>query len=137
LNSPTLQSPTSNQQVSQDIPFTFNSVVNPAFPITVEYTFQISSDPTFPKSRTLNLARVLRTDTGVLSTGTIDLFNNSGQFNPGLQLHTTTQEWFWRIGARNVADRPGPVPDANGTRYIYSPARRFTIPSPPPPPPVE
>ena len=137
LNSPTLVSPSSNQQVSQDIPFTFNSVVNPAFPITVEYVFQVSSDPTFPRNRTLTLAKVLRTDTGILSVGTVDLYNNSGQFNPGLQLNTATQEWFWRVGARNVADRPGPVPDATGQRYIFSPARRFTIPSPPPPPPVE
>jgi len=133
LNSPTLVSPTSNQQVFADIPFTFNSVVNPAFPITVEYTLQISPDPTFPGNRTRNYGNVTRTDVGILSTGSIaNLISRLRSDFGSAQL-----EYFWRIGARNVADRPGPVPDATGKRFIYSPGRRFTIPTLPPPPPAE
>lgn len=133
LNPPALQSPGSNQVVSQDIPFTFQSVVNPAFPITVRYTLQVSTDPTFPRNRTKNYAEVTRTDIGVLSTGSIQnlLAKLASDFG------STAQEFFWRVGARNVADKPGPVKDAAGTRFIYSPARRFTTPAPPPPPPAE
>lgn len=137
LNPATLTSPASNAVISADQPFQFGSVVNPAFPITAQYVLQISWDPLFPKSRTRTYAKLTRTDTGTLSTGPIDLFNNSGQFNPGLDLNSSSQEWFWRIGAKNVGDKPGPVPDANGERFVFSPPRRFTIPSPPPPPPVE
>ena len=133
LNPAVLVSPTSNQQISADIPFTFNSVVNPAFPITVEYTLQISPDPTFPGNRTKNYGTVTRTDVGILSTGSIvNLVNRLRADFGSAQL-----EFFWRIGARNVADRPGPVRDAAGTRYVYSPGRRFTIPTLPPPPPEE
>ena len=42
---------------------------------------------------------------------------------------------FWRIGARNIADSPGPVPDGTGERYIFSDVRSFTRPNTPPPPP--
>lgn len=133
LNPASLVSPTSNQQVFSDIPFTFNSVVNPAFPITVEYTLQISPDPTFPGNRTKNYGNVTRTDIGILSTGSIlNLVNRLRADFGSAQL-----EYFWRIGARNVADRPGPVPDPTGKRFVYSPGRRFTIPTLPPPPPAE
>jgi hypothetical protein len=49
----------------------------------------------------------------------------------------STSEFFWRVGARNVADRPGPVADQSGERFVFGASRRFTIPAPPPPPPAE
>jgi len=129
---PTQVSPGSNSVVSSDIPFTFNSVVNPAFPITARYALQISPDPTFPRNRTKTYATFVRTDIGVLSTGSVTnlLSRLASDFG------SSQQEFFWRVGAANVADKPGPVESA-GERLIFSPARRFTTPSAPPPPPAE
>jgi hypothetical protein len=43
---------------------------------------------------------------------------------------------YWRVGARNSGDRPGPVPDpANGQRYIFSEVSQFRVAAGPPPPP--
>jgi hypothetical protein len=107
-------------------------VVNPAFPITVEYALQVSPDPNFPKNRSRIYAKVVRTDSGTLSTGNVAglLGRLASDFG------STTTEFFWRIGARNVADVPGPAPDPSGERYVFGNNRRFTIPGPPPPPPA-
>jgi hypothetical protein len=134
LNPPTLVSPTDGQVVSTDIPFSFGSVVNPAFPITVQYTLQVSNSPTFPGNATRNYATFTRGGTGILSTGSITNLLSRLQSDLGAM---PPDGYWWRIGARNVADKPGPVPDSAGTRYIYSTPRRFTIPAPPPPPPAE
>lgn len=133
LNPPGLLSPSSNQVVSTDLPFTFTSVVNPTFPTIIKYSLQVSTDPQFPKSRTKTYAEFTRGDVGTLSTGSISnlLAKLASDFGSG------QQEFFWRVGARNTADKPGPVDQGNGQRYIFSPARRFTIPSPPPPPPLD
>lgn len=128
-----LQSPSSNQQVASDIPFVFNSVVNPAFPQAIFYALEISTDPNFPRSRTKTYATFTRADTGTLSTGSISGLLTRLRSDFG----TSANEFWWRIGARGMADKPGPVADANGERFIFCPARRFTIPAPPPPPPAE
>ncbi|MBI5708675.1 MAG: hypothetical protein HZC36_16960 [Armatimonadetes bacterium] len=131
LDRPALVSPSPNAVVSTDIPFTFISVVNPTYPITVEYILEISSDPNFPKGKVLvPVAPFTRSDTGTLSTGSVSglLGKLSAKFG------TSQTEFYWRVGAKNVADRPGPAADASGYKYIFGANRRFTLPSAPPPP---
>jgi hypothetical protein len=53
------------------------------------------------------------------------------------QYFAGSTEMWWRIGAKNVADNPGPVKDPSGQRYIFGSPRRFTRPASPPPPPAE
>lgn len=129
---PGLVSPGSNAVVSSDLPFTFSSVVNPAFPITVRYALQISPDPTFPNNRTKTYAEFTRTDIGVLSTGSIQNLLSKLASDFG----SSQQEFYWRVGAANVFDKPGPV-SAAGQRLVFSLPRRFTTPSAPPPPPAD
>ncbi|MCL4285284.1 MAG: hypothetical protein KJZ62_09280 [Fimbriimonadaceae bacterium] len=131
LPRPSLVNPGSNAVIAGDTIFTFGSVVNASFPMNIEYALQVSSDPNFPKAKSKVYARVTRGDLGTLSSGTVTnlLSRLASDFGVGVT------EFYWRIGARNVADKPGPVPDQSGERYVFSPSRRFTIPAPPPPPP--
>ncbi|MEO0249949.1 MAG: hypothetical protein ABIN58_10560, partial [candidate division WOR-3 bacterium] len=41
---------------------------------------------------------------------------------------------YWRVGARNLNDSPGPVPDAGGLRYVWSAPFEFETQELPPPP---
>ena len=115
-NRPTLVSPAVNAVLTAPTPFSFQSVVNPSFPTVVEYVVEISPQPTFPRGQIRVVGKIQRNETGTLSTPIVD---TSTMF-PG------APELWWRVGVRNVADRPGPVPDANGERYIFSAPRRFT-----------
>lgn len=126
-----LISPAPNAVISTDVPFTFMSVVNPTFPIQVEYALQVSSSPNFLKGNSLVLSRFTRGDTGTLSTGNISslLSRLASKFG------SSQKEFWWRIGAKNVADVPGPVTDPSGETYVFGDSRRFTLPAAPPPPP--
>ncbi len=124
--------PVSNAAVTGDSAFTFQSAVT-SFPISIQYALQFSSDPNFPKNKSKVYATIIRSDLGTLSSGVITGLLNKLRSDFG----SSTTELWWRVGARNVADKPGPVPDASGERYVFSAARRFTIPSPPPPPPAQ
>jgi phosphodiesterase/alkaline phosphatase D-like protein len=132
LNRSDLQSPSSGEQVPapqqgdptfDQITFTFNSVVV-ADPINVEYVVEVSTDPNFSKKNTKALGKTITPELGPVSiTVSNDFFTTAG-----------TTIW-WRVGARNVADRPGPTKDAAGERFIFSAVRNFKRPSLPPPPP--
>jgi len=127
LNRIQLISPAPNDTVSAPTVFSFQSSVNVAFPINVEYVIQFSTSPLFPANGTVTAAKFVRGDQGTLSTQVID---TTGSNIPAAIRNAS--EVYWRIGARNVADVPGPVPDASGQRYIFSVAQRFTRPAPPP-----
>jgi hypothetical protein len=72
-----------------------------------------------------------RRDLGTLATDPIDL--NDATL-PASVLAARTL--YWRVGARNVADNPGPVADSfTGHRYIFSVVNQLTRPGSPPPPP--
>jgi hypothetical protein len=130
---PDLQSPASGEQVPgpvqgdptfDQITFTFGSVVV-TDPITVEYVVEVSTDPNFSRNKTKKLGTIVTPDAGPISlTVPNDFFTTAGQ------------TIWWRVGARNVADRPGPVKDAIGERYIFSAVRSFKRPTLPPPPPA-
>jgi hypothetical protein len=130
---PELQTPGSGEDVPAPVPgdpifdqvtFTFNSVVL-ADPITVEYILEVSTSPNFTRNSTRKIGTTVSTETGLISI----IAENNFFTAPG------TTVW-WRVGARNVADRPGPVKDALGERYIFSAVRSFKRPTAPPPPPA-
>jgi hypothetical protein len=130
---PELQTPGSGEDVPAPVPgdpifdqvtFTFNSVVL-ADPITVEYILEVSTSPNSTRNSTRKIGTTVSTETGLISI----IAENNFFTAPG------TTVW-WRVGARNVADRPGPVKDALGERYIFSAVRSFKRPTAPPPPPA-
>ncbi len=92
------------------------------------YLVQISTSPNFTSSTTVrNIAVVDSIIPGGVSTDPIDI---SGIF-PG------TQRLYWRVGAKNTGDNPGPKKDPTGERYVFSAPFQFDRVLPPPPPPSE
>jgi hypothetical protein len=132
LNRPSLIAPASNATLQNPQQFTFLSVVNPLYDVTAEYVIQISSTPNFAPNTYVQRTVFQRRDTGTLATQAIDLNDTS---LPSSILTATTLHW--RIGARNVLDSPGPVPDDfTQKRYIFSVVNQLTRPGAPPPPPT-
>lgn len=132
---PTLVSPPSGQVLQNPQTFSFNSVRNAAFPVALEYIIQISSTPTFAANTYIERQAKFTSsgDTStILATAPIDLNDTS---LPASLLAATTL--YWRIGAKNPDDVPGPVPDSRTQkRYIFSVINSLTRPSAPPPPPA-
>ncbi len=130
LNIPTLRSPDDAAVVNTPLKFQFTSVRGVIPTVSLQYVIQLSTDPSFPRgSKTVTLAPMIdqtSANGATLSSSTID---TSTYF-------TGATTVYWRVGARNVADQPGPY-DPNGIgRYIYSAPRRFTRQSAPPNPPT-
>jgi hypothetical protein len=132
LNRPGLVAPASNATLQNPQQFTFLSVANPLYDITVEYVIQVSSTLNFAKNTYIQRTVFQRRDTGTLATQAIDLNDTS---LPSSILTATTL--YWRIGAKNIIDVPGPVPDDfTQQRYIFSVVNQLTRPGAPPPPPT-
>ena len=131
LNRPGLVAPSSNATLQNPQQFTFLSVANPLYDVTIEYVIQVSSTINFAQNTYIQRTVFQRRDTGTLATPAIDLNDPS---LPASVLTATTL--YWRIGAKNIIDTPGPVPD-NETRqrYIFSVINQLTRPGSPPPPP--
>lgn len=129
---PTLISPANAAVLVSPVQFSFNSVVRPQFPnVAVQYVIQISSTSNFARGTFIqqNVGDP-RSETGILATSPIDLNANI----PAVLLNA--RDLYWRIGARNVADVPGPEPDGfTQQRFIFSGINRLTRPGSPPPPP--
>ncbi len=131
LARPQLVSPANNAVIANSTPFTFVSSATATFPITVGYILQVSSSPVFAANTTYTYPEFQRTEAGTLATEAID---TSAAALPAFIRNATTV--YFRIGARNVQDKPGPVLDpATRKRYIFSATSRFTRPAGPPPPP--
>ncbi len=132
LNRPGLVAPSSNATLQNPQQFTFLSVANPLYDVTVEYVIQVSSTLNFAPNTYIQRTVFQRRDTGTLATPAIDLNDPS---LPANVLTATTL--YWRIGAKNVIDSPGPVPDDfTRQRYIFSVINQLTRPGSPPPPPT-
>ncbi|HLP00050.1 MAG TPA: hypothetical protein VK171_15755 [Fimbriimonas sp.] len=127
-----LVGPANNGTMATPQVFTFNSVVNPAFDITVEYQLQVSSSLNFTAATTYKKVLFTRRDTGTLASDPIDLTNDTAV--PASV--RSAAKLYWRIGARNIMDSPGPARDVlSQDRYVFSPANQLTRPGVPPPPP--
>lgn len=116
LGRASLTAPENNAQVDINVPRPFQFLsVRGAVPIAIEYVLQLSPDPTFPSNRSVTTASFIDNQPSnvQLSTAPVNLKEIFAQF-PG-----ATSMW-WRIGAKNVGDVPGPVGG-----YIWSAARQF------------
>ena len=116
---PELRAPDPDQVVTTPITFQFSSVRGPVVSVQLFYVIQLSTSPAFPTgNQTVTLTEFIElTEPGgsTVSSPTID----TSSYFPG------SVDVFWRVGARNPADSPGPKMDANRQRYIYSAVRRF------------
>ncbi|MCS7300508.1 MAG: CsgG/HfaB family protein, partial [Fimbriimonadales bacterium] len=98
------------------------------------YRVEVSTDPTFnDRNRTFVSAEILSTARGgtPVSTERIDLevalLNRLGLTGRRVTL-------YWRVGARNLGDDPGPIPGPGGLRYVWSRPFEFTTQELPPSP---
>lgn len=120
------------------------------------FVVEVSSDRTF-KNKTLILQLPMVYSTAPLATGVTQVLESSQDLttNPILLRNVAFANYvnrvpnapkptlYWRVGARNDADRPGPVHwisrnHGDGDRqfrFVYSEVRSFTPADMPPPPP--
>ncbi len=126
INPPQLNLPAEGATVTSSQLFTFQSVIN-LDSFVAQYVLQVSKSPNFTKgSGTVTYPFLLSPATGTLSITA----------SPASSFSNYTGTLWWRVGARNSADRPGPVPDpTTKLRYVFSSIRSFKLPTPPPPPP--
>jgi hypothetical protein len=118
LTRPNLRGPVEGATINAPTNFQWTSVRGPVASVLIGYVVQISPDPSFPAGRTTTLPEFVESVVANGQTVSSPTFD-TGTLFPG----STTL--YWRVGARNVADRPGPVADASGNRYIFSSPRRF------------
>lgn len=108
------------------VQFSWNST-----PGASEYVVELSTRADFrSRSNMVAIAHVASILQGGVST---DPINISALF-PGVR------RIYWRVGARNAVDVPGPVPDVLGERYVFGSQLGVTVFQfdrliPPPPPP--
>jgi len=95
---------------------------------------EVSTDPTFrDRNRTFVSNEILSTAAGgsPVSTERINLetalLNRLGLVGQRVTL-------YWRVGARNLYDDPGPIPGPGGLRYVWSRPFEFTTQELPPSP---
>jgi hypothetical protein len=98
------------------------------------YRVEVSTDPTFrDRNRTFVSPEILSTAAGgsPVSTERINLetalLNRLGLVGQRVTL-------YWRVGARNLYDDPGPIPGPGGLRYVWSRPFEFTTQDLPPSP---
>jgi hypothetical protein len=98
------------------------------------YRVEVSTDPTFrDRNRTFVSNEILSTAAGgsPVSTERINLetalLNRLGLVGQRVTL-------YWRVGARNLYDDPGPIPGPGGLRYVWSRPFEFTTQELPPSP---
>lgn len=114
--------PNNTANVGELVQFSWNAV-----PGANQYAVEISTEPAFINAANIAVvARVESVSPGGISTEPIDI---SGIFPNATRL-------YWRVGGRNAADVPGPIPDAEGERYVFSLPFQFDRAKNPPPPPL-
>ncbi|OYT71802.1 MAG: hypothetical protein CFK48_03885 [Armatimonadetes bacterium CP1_7O] len=98
------------------------------------YRVEVSTDPTFnDRNRTFTSAEILSTAVGGSPVSTERINLETALLN---RLGLTGQRvtLYWRVGARNLGDNPGPIPGPGGLRYVWSRPFEFTTQELPPSP---
>ena len=131
LGAPTLETPLPDSSVTTFGPFTFTSLETAVATIPIGYVIQVSTSPQFPASKTVTSAEKVTQDTTDQSVSFTPR-SSTDTFFAFLQSHFgasfTGGQVYWRVGARNVDDYPGPLPDpATGYRYIFCSPSQFTV----------
>lgn len=123
---PTLQNPDDNVTVATATSFKFTSVRGGNTSVPLKYVLQVSSSPIFAPAQTKTFDQ---DGVGTDQYAVFDAATAAGQSlaTPPVPFQSSfpgVKTLYWRIGVRNVADNPGPVPDQlSGKRYIFSDAR--------------
>jgi hypothetical protein len=136
LSPPQLSSPANNGTLISNTSTTFSflssaTAASQQAQVTLEYVLQLSSSSTFRKDRTYTFAPITRTETGTLSITDV---NTSSADLPKYIREAT--RLYYRIGVRNLLDKPGPKPDPLTNKpYIFSAGNLVVRPGTPPPPP--
>lgn len=115
---PELRTPDPDQIVTTPLSFQFTSVRGAIASVALQYVVQLSTDPLFSKNSTVTLPAFQEFTEAGGQTVSSPTFDTSSYF-------VGSNDVFWRVGARNIADTPGPVKDASGQRYVFSAPRRF------------
>jgi hypothetical protein len=98
------------------------------------YRVEVSTDPTFrDRNRTFVTNEIPSTAVGGSPVSTERINLETALLN---RLGLTGQRvtLYWRVGARNLGDDPGPIPGPSGLRYVWSRPFEFTTQELPPSP---
>jgi hypothetical protein len=130
LGAPTLETPLPDQAVTTFGPFTFTSLETATTTIPIGYVVQVSSSPLFPIAQTVTSSEKVSEDTTDQSISftprsSTDTFFSFLQAKFGNSF--TGGQVYWRVGARNVQDFPGPLLDHTGYRYVFSSPQQFSV----------
>ncbi len=133
INRPVLNQPSEGTTVQANAAtqFSVNSVVG-SQPFEAQYVLEFSSTPNFAAGTFFRMPGFYSYDTGTNLSAAQSTVNPASYFPNA----TPTTNLYWRFGARNAADVPGPSPDAlTKERFIFSTPRLFHVPASSPPPP--
>lgn len=111
---PTLTTPNNGDTISGAVTFSWNASGNVlASGEVAEYVVEISPSISFLKSQVITLSK-FQSNAVTGTTLTAGPFDLTGVFPASSTL-------YWRIGVRDIADKPGPLPDIHtGEPYIFS-----------------
>ena len=135
LNRPVLGTPNGTAlttTTTTNATFNFTSTQNAgsaggAAQITQQAVLEFSDDPTFPSKYTVSTAPTFGANFTGVNTGGAPFSSKKGRTG---QLLSVATPIYYRVGIRNLNDRPGPAKDAaSGQRYIYSLTGQFTRPN--------
>lgn len=83
----------------------------------------------------ISTERIFRTKSRIKNIVVVNDQNNTDPIDIST-VFPTTKRLYWRVGAKNSGDVPGPVRDSAGNRYVFSQPFWFErVELPPPPPP--
>lgn len=98
------------------------------------YRVEVSTDPTFrDRNRTFVSNEILSTAAGGTPVST-ERINLEAALLNRLGLTGQRVTLYWRVGARNLGDTPGPAVGPGGLRYVWSRPFEFTTQELPPSP---
>lgn len=132
LARPTLVAPDDNAKLSGFDKFVVTPSSNLRFPIRCGYVIQLCQSKSFKGNKVFTSAEVTSVSVKdrqieVKARFPGDTFTMFLEDVVGAK-NSQTKIW-WRVGARNIEDMPGPVPDpATGLRYVFSEPRSFERP---------
>ena len=109
-----------NDQSVPTLPFSFkfNSILTGTVNFSADYAIEMSADSNFSAGNTFLVTSLTRSSTGQITSPQISALPSA--FGGLSQV-------YWRVGARNAGDRPGPVLDSIGQRYIWSLPQRLLL----------
>jgi hypothetical protein len=128
----------SGQNGSVNYFFSSGTVQSSNQPLTVQYELEFSDQP-FAPGNTTHIYKAGTIVANVLTAQHIaaDLWPAATETTNAPSWATNSATIYWRVGAKNIIDSPGPLPDiATSERYIFSPYQVIQKPNVPPGPAV-